>query len=71
MKSLFIMFFLFLSLSAQESYTQGKIDMHGGKDTYGSFSTRNYGNFSTSPMNMSQFLDKNLSKNSPQTKVKK
>ncbi|MDF1875967.1 hypothetical protein JHD48_09490 [Sulfurimonas sp. SAG-AH-194-I05] len=57
---IFILFLLTLSSFAQENYTTGKIDMHGGKESnYGSFTSSKFGN---NTMNMSAFLDTNASK---------
>lgn len=65
---LFIIFGLsLLYLNAQETYTKGKIDMHGGSqekyyNNFNSMTSYKDGALKKSPSNLSNFLDKNSTK---------
>ena len=71
MKFILLISTILLILSAQGSYTQGKIDMHGGSQDkyYNNFNSN--GAFRSSSTNMSKFLDRNSTKNITVDKVKK
>ena len=58
MKYLLIPILIALYSFAAQNYTSGKIDMHGGKKIY----TNNKSGFSQQSMGMSNFLDKNSTK---------
>ena len=65
-----------LALLAQDSYSKGKIDMHGGSqdryyNNYNSIGEYKDGGFRAPPVNMSKFLDRNSSKNETKSKDKK
>ncbi|PHQ92694.1 MAG: hypothetical protein COB42_00835 [Sulfurimonas sp.] len=62
MKIVLIFLVTLVSLIAEETYTQGKIDMHGGDNSYNDYTNKNYKGFSNSRIDMSKFLDKNTSK---------
>ncbi|MDQ7044614.1 MAG: hypothetical protein Q9M32_01685, partial [Sulfurimonas sp.] len=61
-----------LTLIAQETYTQGKIDMHGGsQEAYRSnFTSFGTAGFRNSRADMSKFLDKNTTKKTLAKKLK-
>ena len=63
MKLLLILSLVILALIAEENYTQGKIDMHGGNhNSYGSGGSFNKGGFRNSLMDMTKIVDKNATK---------
>lgn len=65
MKLLFTLLTLTYTLLAQDTYSSGKIDMHGGQNSsFGSYKSNGYtnGGFRSSTRSMSSFLDKNASK---------
>lgn len=67
MKTVLILTTLTLSLLAQNTYSDKKIDMHGGN--YNNIGGYSSGSFRNSGMDMSMFLDKNSSKNMTKQKV--
>lgn len=54
-----ILFVLLLCLSSYGEYLQGKIDMHGSKESY---SAKEKSDFRNSSMGISTFLDSNATK---------
>lgn len=67
MKTISILTTLTLSLLAQDSYSDKKIDMHGGN--YNKIGDYSSGSFRNTRMDMSMFLDENSSKNITKQKI--
>ena len=59
-----ILFTLLLCLSSYAEVEQGKIDMHGGKESY---SSKEKSDFRNSSMGISTFLDSNTTKKTKPT----
>ena len=64
MKIILTFLITLFTLIAEETYTKGKIDMHGGSQEgyYNNYTNKKYKGFTNSKIGMSKFLDKNTSK---------